>query len=101
MGYGYCEQGCTFDKKDLVELFRRNDCFNKKCKIEIKELDDKTQIYRSALKIVYIKPWGLFAVTNKDRDIIYKRIRFVIELPLTTKIKYRFNNYNHPEKVFL
>jgi hypothetical protein len=99
MGQGYCQQDCTFDKKDLVELFRRNDCFNKKCKIEIKELDDKTQIDRSALEIAYIKPWGLFAVTNKDWDIIYKRIKVVDKDD--NLIKYRFNNYNHPEKVFL
>jgi hypothetical protein len=91
MGYSQWVQFITFEKKDLVELFRRNDCFNKKCKIEIKELDDKTQIDRSALEIAYIKPWGLFAVTNKDWDIIYKRIKEVDKDD--NLIKYRFHNY--------
>ena len=98
MDYGYCQQGCTFDKKDLVELFRRNDCFNKKCKIEIKELNDKTQMDRSVLELVdfdrYVDdpcgPWDTFAVTNKDWDIMYKRIKVVDDDGI---IKYWFNNY--------
>ena len=95
MGQGYCQQDCTFDKKDLVELFRRNDCFNKKCKIEIKELDDKTQMDRSVLEIVEYKAgsWSQleFAVTNKG-DTMYPRI---MEYDKDGKfIKHRFNNYH-------
>ena len=94
MGHGYLQQCITFDKKDLVELFRRNDCFNKKCKIEIKELDDKTQMDRSVLEIVdrwCLGRWHFFAVTNKDLDIMYRKIKVV---DVDGKfIKHRFNNY--------
>ena len=99
MGYGYLEQRCTFDKKDLVELFRRNDCFNKKCKIEIKELNDKTQMDRSVLEIVDWKDdrehtWQYFAVTNKDWDIMYQRIQ--TGRMCDGNLKYWFNNYYQP-----
>ena len=91
----YGSQRITFDKKDLVELFRRNDCFNKKCKIEIKELDDKTQMDRSVLEIVEYKAgsWSQleFAVTNKDWDIMYPRIMKYDKDGIF--VKYRFNNY--------
>jgi len=95
MGHGYCQQGCTFDKNDLVELFRRNDCFNKKCKIEIKEMDDKTQIDRSVLEIVdrwRLGCWHFFAVINKDLYIMYHRIKVVDKDGKF--IKHRFNNYH-------
>ena len=95
MGYSQWVQFITFEKKDLVELFRRNDCFNKKCKIEIKELDDKTQMDRSVLEIVEYKAgsWSQleFAVTNKDWDIMYPRIMKYDKDGIF--VKYRFNNY--------
>jgi hypothetical protein len=99
MGYSQWVQFITFEKKDLVELFRRNDCFNKKCKIEIKELDDKTQIDRSVLEIVHLDkyddmshgPLITFAVTNKDWDIMYHGIKVVDKDD--NLIKYRFHNY--------
>ena len=94
MGYSQWVQFITFEKKDLVELFRRNDCFNKKCKIEIKELDDKTQMDRSVLEIVEYKAgsWSQleFAVTNKDWDIMYPRIMKYDKDGIF--VKYRFNN---------
>ena len=100
---GCCQpfQFITFDKKDLVELFRRNDCFNKKCKIEIKELDDKTQIDRSVLEIVHLDryahiphgPWDTFAVTTSGPDLFYKRVTMA-DPRNPGSVKYRFNNYH-------
>ena len=69
MGVTNGVQRISFAKKDLVELFRRNDCFNKKCKIEIEELNDKTQMDRSVLETVSIElecGWQTFTVTKED-----------------------------------
>ena len=92
MGVTNGVQRISFAKKDLVELFRRNDCFNKKCKIEIEELNDKTQMDRSVLETVSIElecGWQTFTVTKED----WSSPRMMVMDKEGNLIKYRFNNY--------